>query len=45
MSGDHHPASLIEIEAWAEEALEERMDALRIVALIYWVHDLTGLKF
>jgi hypothetical protein len=43
VSGDHHP--LEEIESWSRAALEERTDALRLVALIHWVHDLAGFKF
>jgi hypothetical protein len=45
VSGDHHPVSLEDLEAWAERELEERMGDLRLVALIHWVHDLAGFKF
>lgn len=37
--------TLEDLEAWAEEDLESRMDALRVAALIQWVHDLAGFKF
>jgi len=45
VSGDHHPASLEDLETWAHQELEERMGDLRLVALIHWVHDLAGFKF
>jgi len=45
VSGDHHTVSLEDLEAWADQALEERMGDLRLVALIHWVNDLAGFKF
>lgn len=37
--------ALAEIEEWACEALEERMDVLRTAALIRRIHDLAGFRF
>lgn len=36
--------ALEEIEAWAEDSLEDRMDVLRVAALIRRIYDLTGLS-
>lgn len=37
--------TLEDLEEWATEDLRERMDVLRVAALIQWVHDLAGFKF
>jgi hypothetical protein len=37
--------TLEDLESWAAEAPDDRLDVLRIVALIEWVNELAGFRF